>query len=139
MRSISVCNIINQRILNKILRITYDLKHLTPDRSKHFSFLVRKNNIISVGYNSFKTHPKSLKFKYYKNHTHSELACILNANKIDKKCSLINIRIDKKDNILLSKPCEKCQDLLYHYGINDVIYSYEKGFKCMKIHNTNMI
>lgn len=130
----------NIKLLNKAIQTAISLKTMTPGRSKHFSFLIRKSNIVSVGWNNgSKTHPIAAKFNYYSEAIHSELHCILNASKIDKKCSMINIRIDKRDKILLSKPCEKCQNLLYHYGINDVIYSYEKGFKCMKIHSTKNI
>lgn len=127
----------NQKILNKAIETSFNLKHLTPGRSKHFSFLIRKNKIVSIGWNNgSKSHPIAAKFNYQSQAIHSELHCILNADKIDKKCYMINIRIGQKDEILMSCPCQFCQTLLLHYNIRDVLYSTKEGFSCLKMNTT---
>lgn len=124
----------NQKIINKTVQTAINLKHLVPNRSKHFSFLVRKNKIISFGYNkTLKTHPLCLKFNYSSQAIHSELACLLNCSKIDKRSFMINIRIDKDNNLLMSRPCGHCTNLLLHHDITNVVYSTEEGFKCLKM------
>lgn len=124
----------NEKLINKIIQTSINLKHLASKKNRHFSFLVRKNQIVSMGWNNYlKTHPIADKFNYGSKAIHSELACLLNANKIDKKSYMINIRIGANNSIMLSRPCKNCQSLLLHYGVSDVIYSTEEGFKCMKI------
>lgn len=76
-----------------------------------------------------KTHPIAKQFGYRFAAIHSELHCILNAKDVDfSKCYLVNIRLGDKKSLRQSKPCEVCQRLLIHYGIDKVIYSIESGF-----------
>lgn len=91
---------------------------------------MKKNNILSLGWNnSLKTHPIAKKFGYRFSGIHSELHCLLNAKTIDfSRCYMINVRLGEKKALRQSKPCEPCQRLLIHYGINKVVYSVESGF-----------
>lgn len=102
----------------------------TPNDTEHFSFLVRKNNIESFGFNNrSKSHPLAIKFKYRYPTIHSELAAILNHSDSFDKYYMVNIRIGRSGKLLMSKPCRACQRLLRYYNINEVLYSTDCGFK----------
>ena len=51
---------------NKIIEVSYALinKHNADLRCRHFSFILDRNRIISIGLNSPKTHPLNLKYNY---------------------------------------------------------------------------
>jgi hypothetical protein len=104
----------------------------------HFSFIVQSNKIIEIGKNNKKI-PK-LHFGYHRRlqndpffhpKTHSELHVwmkskgILNKN---KSFEMINIRLNKKGFVRLSKPCTCCYNLLKELGCKAVYYSSEIGF-----------
>jgi deoxycytidylate deaminase len=103
-----------------------------PDtKYKHFSFLIRRNKIVSVGYNlSFHTHPIAKKYKYRFSNIHSELAAIKNfpySPSLLYKYTMVNVRIMGNGCIGLSKPCDKCQQLLLDFDIRKVLYSIHGG------------
>jgi deoxycytidylate deaminase len=118
------------RVIKKAIDIAYNLD-VHSGKSKHFSFIVKKNNIVSVGWNSFKSHTIAFKHNYPYGKIHSELACILNySGDINclNKYEILNIRIGMDNNLKLSKPCKFCKKMLSHYNINNVVYSTELGF-----------
>lgn len=113
------------KILKKCVRLSRDMIHLTESRCKHFSFLIKKNKIISIGYNQpFKTHPLAKELGYRFSCIHSELHCLVSAKRIEGM--MINIRLDKFGNIRGAKPCPKCEKLLSRHGI-PCIYSTDNG------------
>jgi len=121
-------------IQKKCLRVAKDLFDLPTGRSKHFSFLVLRNNIISVGWNnSLKTHPLANKFGHRFNGIHSELSVIKNNNDnfLLPHLSLINIRFLRNGKLGNSKPCIPCQTMLDHFGIKKVFYTYSGGFNVL--------
>jgi deoxycytidylate deaminase len=115
----------------------------SPLRCQHFSFILYRNRIISIGQNSKKTSPKNLRNKHFsrssgKDISHnkgtcSELAAIVklkNTTNIDfKKCVLINVRIDKKGKMNNSKPCGSCRSLLSYFSFKKVFYTSPEGFE----------
>lgn len=119
------------KVIEKAVIVAQNLIHLPTGRSKHFSFIVRKNNIVSFGYNrADKTHPLANKFGYKHPTIHSELSAILNFNDLQNshKYSFLNLRFNT-GKLDIARPCPKCQKLLVHYGFNIVTYSTSKGFK----------
>jgi deoxycytidylate deaminase len=103
-------------------------------KNKHFSFLFRRGNLISLGWSdSCKTHPLASKYGYRHETIHSELACILRVRSDLKGCRLVNTRINIRGEIGISKPCKNCQRLLRDFGIVDVWYTnYFGEFERMK-------
>ena len=110
-------------------------------RCRHFSFIIYKNRIISIGINSKKTHPTNLKnpkksiktgedFSDQK-HTCSELNAILKLKRLTniqtEKCTLINIRIDRNGKKVLSKPCMSCDNLLKYHNFKNITWTNESG------------
>lgn len=114
----------------KCLKIAKELNSETGVKVNHFSFLVKKNSINSIGYNSYKTHPIAERLGYRFPTHHSELSCILNfSGKEIRDYYMINFRFDKMGQLAMSKPCKGCQKLLKYYCVGKTIYSTGYGFK----------
>jgi deoxycytidylate deaminase len=124
---------------NKIIEISYALinKHSADLRCRHFSFILDRNRIISIGLNSLKTHPLNLKYKYVnKNNqsisnivgTHSELSAVIKLGEED--CSdftLINTRINRNNMLDFSAPCSGCCDMIKQLNFKYVFFSNSEG------------
>lgn len=123
---------IARRLHKKLIDVAENLYHLPDGRQKHFSFLVERNNIVSVGWNqSFKTHPLAFKFGHRFYSTHSELHAIRNfpyhiSELADYK--FINLRLMGDHSIGIAKPCFCCQNMLEMFGIYNVYYSTSNGW-----------
>lgn len=129
------------KIFDKVKEIAFAFdKNFFPGRNLHLSFLIYKGGIISIGQNSKKTHPINLKNrKINKNGVDisnfkgicsewSAISKLKNLTNIPAhKCSLINIRINKNNEIKMSRPCNGCLKLIAFFNINNVFYSNEKG------------
>ena len=127
--------------LDRYIDITLALKdtcHNRECRCKHFSFIVNKNKILSIGINNpRKTHPKNIRYKYkgrYNNDIsmfvgiHSELSAIIKYGFED--CTnhiLINTRVNAAGEIANSKPCVGCQNLLAQLNFKKVFYTTDSG------------
>ena len=122
---------VNTKLKQKILRIVEDLKDINPCRCKHFSFICKRNRIISMGMNSQKTtHTLLKRYNYYMEGIHSELDCYIKIRWMDinySKCVLINVRINRFGQIKMSKPCSCCLSLIKEIGINTVYYTTNEG------------
>jgi len=110
-------------------------------RCQHFSFILYKNRVISIGNNSKKTHPTNLKNRKTslrtgedfsdQKHICSEFSAInklKNMTNIDtKKCVLVNLRYNRNGEIALSKPCMSCENLLKYFSFKRVIWTDNDG------------
>ncbi len=97
----------------------------------HGAILVKGKNIVSLGFNSTKTH--RLSNEKFKN-LHAEIHCILGIPFFKLYGSTLYIArtgYENRKEIMLSKPCENCQAAIYSSGIRKVFYSidsYHVGF-----------
>lgn len=110
-------------------------------RCRHFSFIISKKRIISIGYNTQKTHPANLKYKKFSlktgedisehKHTCSEFNAVVklkNLTNIDtKKCTLINLRYDRNKKIAFAAPCMSCLSLLSFHEFKRVLWTDSEG------------
>lgn len=133
---------------NKIVEISYALinKHNADLRCRHFSFILDRNKIISIGLNSLKTHPLNLKYNYVnKNNqnisdivgTHAELSAVIKLGEED--CSgltLVNTRINRNNMLDFSAPCRGCLDMIKQLNFGSVYFSDNIG-KFDKLNLTN--
>lgn len=125
------------RKIQRATEIAYALKSKSPSgRAFHVTTVFDKNRIVSIGVNTFKTHPQAYKYKKleiineerYVPTIHSELSAILKMNKED--CSdllFFNIRIDNNNKLNNSYPCSGCVQLLKQVGFNKLFYSTNVG------------
>lgn len=126
----------NTRLLKKIERISLDLLHLPNASNKHFSFLIRRNKIIAMGYNnSWKTHPIANKYGHRHNSIHSEIAVLsqyINLKYLKDKdlgLDMVNVRIYPNTRSFgYSYPCKYCCSLIKSFDIKG-LYFYSKSGK----------
>jgi deoxycytidylate deaminase len=132
--------------LKKVIEISYAFidKRNAKQRCRHFSFIFYRNKLLSIGSNNCKTHPLNLKFNYVNRQmhkissfvgTHSEMKAVIKLG--TKDCSgltLINTRINRKNEIDYSMPCKGCLDMIQKLNFKEVYFTTKKGdFDFLKI------
>ena len=97
-----------------------------------------KNNLIGLGFNSYKTSPFQAKYGRHEHsiHLHAEVAAIKNAVRqqqdLSRNCTLIVVRVKKENTrsnifkLALAKPCDGCYRCIAEFGIDNVYYSTGK-------------
>ena len=110
-------------------------------RCRHYSFILYKKRIISIGTNKPKTHPTNLinrkvslktgeDFSDQK-HICSEFDAISKLKRLTnidtKRCTLINLRYDRNKRIALASPCMSCRSLLNYFEFKSVLYTDNEG------------
>lgn len=98
-------------------------------KRKHFTFLIYRNRIISIGRNHvYKTHPQGIDKYGYGKIIHSELDCLKSIRKINpKKHTIVNIRLNGKRQIRKSDPCTDCAKMLKSIGFTEILCSDNYG------------
>jgi deoxycytidylate deaminase len=115
---------------NRYLEIAKALLPENDCKNKHFSFIISKSRIMSIGINSIKTHPKAAELGYIYPHQHSELSAIIRFPGLVKdlqKCSLINIRLNNEGTAMISRPCKNCRRLIFSFAFKQVFYTNKEG------------
>lgn len=119
---------------SKYIEIARCLIDSPQSKKKHFSFIVRKNVIESIGFNYVKkTHPMAVKFGYEYPLIHSEMDAILKFNgHLDdlRKCTIINVRLNKFGKIMMSKPCKFCSKLITSFNFRNIYFTTDSGEFC---------
>lgn len=111
---------------------------LVNETGRHVSFLLFRDRIVSIGINNpYKTHPMSLKYNFrgrddtdirYDIGIHSELSAVIRLGREDlQKHSLINVRINRENQIAMSKPCHGCLDMIKRLRIGKVLFTNKSG------------
>lgn len=93
---------------------------------KHVSVILRKNEIVSIGTNNFRTHPQAKKLGYRFDEVHSELDALLRYKGPKDNLKLFNFRFNRFKNMRMSKPCCNCLpwcDALF----DEIWYSTNEG------------
>lgn len=123
----------NAKTLNGLLTKSRAMVDLPQGRLRHFSFILRRNKILSFGWNQKKTHTLAWQNDYKYMFIHSELAAIKNfpgPPSMLADCVLVNTRIGLCGDVLISKPCRTCQRMIEAFDFKQVIYTTEKGWQC---------
>lgn len=112
-----------------------------PIRCRHFSFILYKKRIVSIGINNQKTHPLNLKNRKIsvrtgedfsdQKHICSEFSAIFKLKKMTnintKKCTLVNLRYDRNKKLALARPCMSCISLLKYHEFKTIVYTNNNG------------
>lgn len=119
-------------------RIAEEASHLSNfDRVSIGCVIAKKNEIISVGNNSSKTHPmqkkwnkKRKQYAYLSHFIHAEMDAMRKAKKITdfSKCEMFIFRKDKNGKLALSRPCPACMAKIQKMGIKKIHYTTNNGF-----------
>lgn len=121
----------NDRIKEKVLEITKRLRDVPDSRCRHFTFIIHKNRILSLGWNnSWKTHSWSKEMGHRFSCIHSEVSAILRyrgSKRKLRKCVLVNTRINRFGEFGMSKPCDICDHMISQIGFKEVYYTNQNG------------
>jgi len=84
------------------------------------------NRLISLGWNSNKTHPSvDTNLKWH----HAETAALVGLSRIDLARAIIYVtRIRKDGSKSIAKPCESCEGNLRNVGIRKIFYTDREGY-----------
>ena len=94
--------------LDKMKQVAMPVSMQIPRPKKHVSIIVRKNEIVAVGTNTFRTHPKAKELGYRFDEVHSELDALLRYKGPKDNLVLLNFRYNRFGDMRMSKPCCKC-------------------------------
>lgn len=137
-----------KRIMDFLRRQAIDVEPVKSSRMA--AAIVYKNNVISIGHNSRRTHP--FQAKYGKNPMaicmHAEINAIKNAlNHLEvddfKKTTIMIYRVKKQNGLRkaawvdgMAKPCEGCARAIMEFGIKKIVYSTEENDSYVIAENT---
>lgn len=116
----------------KFLKLLKKLKTYSTHPVHHVSCVIAKRNeVVSMGFNKYKTSPHS---RHPYGYVHAELSAVLD-NKFEdlKGCTAYIYRETRDGNPGLSRPCSSCMETLKLAGIKEVCYSDIGGFKSEKL------
>jgi len=115
----------------KLVKLSHKMLDLPDVRNKHFSFILMRNKILSVGYNlGFKTNPLAKKYGHRFSSTHAELMVIKNfpyPPSLLSKCKIVNIRIMTNGNLSMARPCKYCAKMLKDFDLTEIWYTNWQG------------
>tara|TARA_R100000700_G_C3074427_1_gene83027 strand:+ start:19 stop:393 length:375 start_codon:yes stop_codon:yes gene_type:complete len=122
--------VMTERNIIKLTDIALPVSLSIPRPKKHVSVIVRKNEIVSVGTNNFRTHPKAKELGYRFDEVHSELDALLRYKGPKDNLKLFNYRFNRFGDMRMSKPCCKC--LPWCLALFDKIwYSTNEGMEML--------
>lgn len=106
-------------------------------RTRHITCIWDKTRLVSVGENSEKTHTINRRnnknnFDLGQKRCCSEWSAINRAKNTRsnlnwKKLTIVNIRVGRKKEFLMSRPCIFCQSLLQYFSCSKVFYTDNNG------------
>jgi deoxycytidylate deaminase len=105
---------------------------------RHGALLIRGGSVLNGSNNQLKPMLWANKFREYGcGHAarHAELGAILNVHRSKtKNATVYVVRINKRGDFRLSKPCNMCQKLLRHVGVKRVVYTIDNNtIACFKL------
>lgn len=107
------------------------------DRIKIGAVIVHKKEIVSVGYNHKKSHPKQKELNKYRfedehdrcNHfLHAEMSAIVNSHYADLSDASIYVYRSNKEGIQNCRPCAGCMKAIKEKGIKTIYYTTQDGY-----------
>jgi len=118
-----------------LIRLCIEQARLSDNRHRLGAVIYNKNVILSTDHNYSLKSARNLHPRYYRwvGSIHAEAATILSARCDLKGSSMFLLRINRKEELLLSKPCPQCTAFIYHVGIKRVTYSTGSGFDTINL------
>ncbi len=98
---------LSNRRIDKLIETAKPVCMNIPRQKRHCSLVVCKNEIVSIGTNHFKTHPRAKKLGYRYDEMHSELDAFVKAPQ-KKNLSLYNFRFNRFGEMRIARPCKLC-------------------------------
>ena len=119
--------------LHRFVEIARSLMHKPQSSFLHFSFITKGTHIYSIGWNDVTKTSKLV--KYPLGGVHAEAMSIGGLENLNlcRKATLINIRLNPRKELRLSKPCDVCLGFVKKMGFKKIFYSTEVGFEFMDL------
>lgn len=91
---------------------------------KHGAVVVKGGSVISVGINKNRNHPTVVSSEHIKTHcsVHAEVDALRKV-KNPKGSTIYVARVNKRGQDRLSRPCDRCNDLIKKSGVRKVVYT----------------
>ena len=116
------------------IRRAWHLARMSTEKQRHGAILISGRKTIAVGCNTFRNYPQNVSnpavdCSYHAEHNVlKQIAARSNAAsdvfvELAKSSRLYVVRINRKDMLLPSEPCDKCKTLLLAAKIKEVIHS----------------
>lgn len=114
------------------------------DRIKIGAVIVHKKEVISIGYNHKKSHPRQKELNKYRfedkhdrchHFLHAEMSAIINSHSIDLSNASIYIYRSNKEGIQICRPCAGCMKAIKEKGIKTIYYTTKDGYCMEEIEN----
>lgn len=106
-------------------------------RCFHCSYLIKKNRIVAIGWNSIKTNPQNLQYNYtgrdgnkigHTLGTHSELSVVIKYGEEDcSDCYVVNTRLNMHNQFSSAAPCKGCIHVLNQVGFKGIFATDKNG------------
>lgn len=91
---------------------------------KHGAIIMRGGSVLSVGINSYRNEPEMFDIVEGSHVSwHAEVAAIKAYRGSLIGASIYVARINKNGEQVMSKPCEKCQEVIKRAGIKKIFYT----------------
>ncbi len=124
----------NKRLLKRIVTTAKRMSIACSKKEPyiHLTFICKGSNIIVVGRNQkSKTHTIAKKYEYPYSRIHSELDAIIKYNRKNgepiNKMKIVNIRVGRQGQLMNSKPCFYCINMLKSLDVKGVTYTNSNG------------
>jgi len=113
-----------------LIKICIEQARLSDNRHRLGTVIYNKNVILSADHNYSLRSAKNLhpRFRSWPGSIHAEMATILSARCDLRGASMFLLRINRNEELLLSKPCNRCMAYILYTGIKRVTYSTGDGF-----------
>ena len=115
-------------ISNKLVKLAIDEANKSNYKQKVGCIIFDKKIILSRGYNTSQKSVKKLhpKFQGFPFSVHAEVDAIIKARKDLKGCNILVVRVNKHNQLRLSKPCKNCMKYIQYVGIKNIFYSIDR-------------
>ncbi len=119
--------ITNKFLFHPALKLAIEEAKKSEHQFRVGAVIFKGKRIISSAYNSTRSNQVPYQFKGWLEALHAECHAIIKAKKNLKGYSIIVVRLNKKNELTMAKPCNFCQDFIDYVGIKEIYWSNYNG------------
>lgn len=107
------------------LSVARYLASKSESKQKHGAIVVKGGSVLGTGYNKDRNHPDNVSPEHIKTHcsVHAEVEAIRDAGWNVKGAVLYVARVNRFGEDRYSKPCDRCEVVIFETQIKKVIYT----------------
>jgi len=121
-----------------VVNLAIKAAYKSPCCHKHGAVLLNGNSLINISHNSYDYSSFGERFNRNSKRNwhatrHAEMSVCLNISfKLTFGATIYVVRVNKKGELVNSKPCDMCQSIMQFCGVKRVIFSDATGFSIIK-------